>query len=83
MRVKKDLKNMTFTDIDLPVGTTLYLNENLCSYYRWLWSNCKKLRNANIIHSFFAVNGTVKVKVSEDDKPQTSYIAPGYNFENK
>ena len=46
MRVKKDLKNMTFTDIDLPVGTTLYLNESLCSYYRWLWSNCKKLRNA-------------------------------------
>ena len=32
MRVKKDLKNMTFTDIDLPVGTTLYLNESLCSY---------------------------------------------------
>ena len=90
MRVKKDLKNMTFTDIDLPVGATLYLNESLCSYYRWLWSNCKKLRNANIIHSFFIVNGTVKVKVSEGDKPRTiihledlKNIAPGYNFENK
>ena len=90
MRVKKDLKNMTFTDIDLPVGTTLYLNERLCSYYRWLWSNCKKLRNANIIHSSFIVNGTVKVKVSEGDKPRTithledlKNIAPGYNFENK
>ena len=90
IRAKKDLKNMTFTDIDLPVGTTLYLNESLCSYYRWLLSNCKKLRNANIIHSFFTVNGTVKVKVSEGDKPRTithledlKNIAPGYNFENK
>ena len=90
MRVKKDLKNMTFTDIDLPVGTTLYLNESLCSYYRWLRSNCKKLRNANIIHSFFTVNGTVKVKVNEGDKPLTithledlKNIAPGYNFKNK
>ena len=90
MRVKKDLKNMMFTDIDLPVGTTLYLNESLCSYYRWLWSNCKKLRNANIIHSFFTVNGTVKVKVSDGGKPRTithledlKNIAPGYNFENK
>ena len=90
MRVKKDLKNMTFTDIDLSVGTTLYLNESLCSYYRWLWSNFKKLRNANIIDSFFTVHGTVKVKVSEGDKPRTithledlKNIAPGYNFENK
>ena len=84
MRVKKDLKNMTFTDIDLPVGTTQYLNESLCSCYRWLWSNCKKLRNVNIIHGFFTVNGTVKVKVSEGDKPRTNThledlknIAPG------
>ena len=84
MRVKKDLKNMTFTDIDLPVGTTQYLNESLCSCYRWLWSNCKKLRNVNIIHGFFTVNGTVKVKVSEGDKPRTithledlKNIAPG------
>ena len=90
MRVKKDLKNMTFTDIDLPVGTTLYLNESLCSYYRWLWSNCKKLRNVNIMHSFFTVNRTVKVKVSKGDKPRTithledlKNIAPSYNFENK
>ena len=90
MRVKKDLKNMAFTDIDLPVGTTLYLNESLCSYYRWLWANCKTLRNAYIIHSFFTVNGTVKVKVSESDKPRTithledlKNIAPDYNFENK
>ena len=57
MRVKKDLKNMTSTDIDLPVGTTIYLNESLRSYYRWLWSNCKKLRNANIIHSFLQIMG--------------------------
>ena len=89
MRVQKDLKNMTFTDIDLPVGTTLYRG-SLCSYYRWLWSNCKKMRNANTIHSFFTVNETVKVKVSEVYKPRTithledlKNIAPGYNFENK
>ena len=89
MKVKKDLRNMSFTDIDLPSGTTLFLNESLCSYYRWLWSNCKKLRNKEIIHSFFTVNGTVKVKVSEGDKPRPithlddlKVIAPDFNFEN-
>ena len=90
MKVKKDLKNMTFTDIDLPLGTKIYLNESLCSYYRWLWSNCKKLRNANKIHTYYTVNGTVKVKISEGERPRSithiedlKEIAPGFNFENK
>ena len=90
MLVKKDLKNMNFSHIDLPVGTNLYLNESLCSYYRWLWSNCKQPTNGNIIHSFFTVNGTLEIKIREGDKPQTiihvedlKEIAPGFNFENK
>ena len=90
LKVKKDLKNMSFTDIDLPVGTTLYMNESLCSYYRWLWSSCKKLRHANIIDSFYTVNGTLKVKVNEGDRPRSithledlKNIAPDFNFESK
>ena len=30
MKIKKDLKNMSFTDIDLPTGTKIYINESLC-----------------------------------------------------
>ena len=87
MKIKKDLKSMSFTDIDLPTGTKIYINESLCSYYRWLWSNCKKLKNANIIHTFYTVNGTVKVKVSDDGRARNithmedlKDIAPDFSF---
>ena len=34
MRVKEDLKDLDATDLDLPAGTKLYINESLCPYYR-------------------------------------------------
>ena len=90
MQVKKDLKNMDMRDIDLPVGTTLFLNESLCSYYRWPWSNCKVLKNKNLIHSFYTVNGTLKVKHHEGDRPcpithieDLKELVPGYDFSKK
>lgn len=90
MKVKKDLKNMDFSDIDLPVGTNVYVNESLCSYYRWLWSLSKQLKNRKKIHSFYTINGTLKVKISEGDKPRIithvedlKEIAPGFDFEKK
>ena len=90
MKVKRDLRNMDCTELDLPAGTTLYLNESLCSYYRWLWSNCKKLRNDKLIYSFYTVNGTVKIKQHEEDMPypvthieDLKKIFPDYDFTKK
>ena len=34
MRVKKNLKDLDATDLDLPAGTKLYINDSLCPYYR-------------------------------------------------
>ena len=45
MRVKKDLKDFDATDLDLPAGTELYINDSLCPYYRGLWNETKKLCN--------------------------------------
>ena len=45
MRVKKDLKDFDATDLDLPAGTELYINDSLCPYYRGLWNKTKKLCN--------------------------------------
>ena len=41
--VKKDLKDLDATDLDLPAGTKLYINHSLCPYYRRLWNETKEL----------------------------------------
>ena len=45
MRVNKDLKDLLNpTDLDFLEGTWLFINDNLCSYYKELWNECKSLR---------------------------------------
>ena len=66
MRVKNDLKKLKPADLDLPVGTKLYINESLCPCYRGLWNQCKKLWNRFKLLSFFTVNGSVHVKLQEN-----------------
>ena len=43
MRVKKDLKDLDATDLVLPAGTKLYINDSWCPDYRRLWKETKKL----------------------------------------
>ena len=38
MSVKKDLK-----EVGLPGNRSIFTNTSLCSYYRMLWSKCKRL----------------------------------------
>ena len=45
IRVKIDLKNLDTTDMDLPAPRKVYINNNLCPYYRELWNETKKLWN--------------------------------------
>ena len=65
MRVKKDLKDLDATDLDLPAGTKLYINDSLCLYYRGLWNEAKKLWNKKKIFSYFTVSGTVRIRLQE------------------
>ena len=45
MRVKIDLKDLDVTDLDLPAGAELHINDIVCSYYRRLWNETKNLWN--------------------------------------
>ena len=81
---------MDLSETGLPVGTTLFVNESLCSYYRWLWSRPKKLKMSNKIYGFYTVNGTIKVKHHEGDLPvpithieDLKKLVPGYDFSKK
>ena len=62
-QVKKDLKDLTADDLDLPRGTKIFVNQSLCPYYRILWSKTKRLQSVGKINSFFISGGTVKIKL--------------------
>ena len=46
--------------------TKVFINENLCGYYKLLWSKSKKLFLEKNIASFWVTNGTVKIKLLND-----------------
>ena len=62
---KKKFKNMDLSDIGL---NTVYINESLCSYYKKIWYSCKKLYKNDYIHAFWTTNGTVKIRIHENDR---------------
>ena len=66
MRVKKDLKDLNATDLDLPAGTKLYINDSLFPYYRGLWNEAKKLWNKKKIFSYFTVSDTARIRLQEE-----------------
>ena len=69
LQVKKDLKDLTADDLDLPRGTKIIVNQRLCPYCCILWSKTKRLRKMGKINSFFMSGGTVKIKIDENSKP--------------
>ena len=69
LQVKKDLKDLTADDLDLPRGTKIFVNQSLCPYYRILWSKTKRLQSMGKINSFFISGRTVKIKIDKNSKP--------------
>ena len=53
LAVKKDLRKIKMEDVGLPGQNKLFINKNLCPYYKVLWSKSKKLHSLGKINSFF------------------------------
>ena len=56
---------MGMSNLDLPGGTKLFINESLRPYYKSLWAISKKLWNKKPIHSFFVANVITKFRFEE------------------
>ena len=59
------------TELDFSEGTRIFINESLCvslTCYRGLWNKCKNLKGMGKLHVFFVSNGTIKVKILENDR---------------
>ena len=57
--------SISMSNLDLPEGTKLFINESLCPYSKGLWVMCKKLWNRKRIHCFFTANGIIKFHFEE------------------
>ena len=68
LHVKKDLKSLDPTELDFLEGTRIFINESFCGYYRGLWNKCKKSKGMGKLHIFFVSNGTIKVKILENNR---------------
>ena len=56
-------------DVYLSGQNKLFINKNLCPYYKIIWSHSKKLHSLGKINSFFISGDTIKTKVSENSLP--------------
>ena len=52
----------------LGINSAVYINDSLCTYYKMLWSKCRKLLLNTYIHSFWVANGTIKLKTVENGR---------------
>ena len=65
-RVKKNLKNLNLSS--LGIKNPVFINGSLCSYYKMLWSKCKKLSSNKLIIAFWVSNSSIRLKTSENDR---------------
>ena len=62
-RAKKKLKGLNLSSIG--IDSAVYINDNLCRYYKNLWAKCKKLWLNKFIHGFWTSNGSIRLKLTE------------------
>ena len=49
----------------------IYINSNLCGYYKLLWGKAKVLYKKNLINKFWSsITGVLNIKLEEDSTPQ-------------
>ena len=84
-RVKKNLKNLNVSS--LTIKNPVFINDSFCSYYKMLWSKCKKLSSTRSIHAFWVSNGFIRLRIGENDRVNNithlsdlEELFPGNNF---
>ena len=59
---KNKLKGMNLCSTG--VNNPVFINYNLCSYYKTLWRKCKQFWSNKYIHAFWVSNGILRIKLT-------------------
>ena len=49
----------------LGISNTVIINDSPCQYYKMLWQKCKKILTNKFIDSFWASNGSIRLRVED------------------
>ena len=71
LRVKRQLKGLDPSVVDLPEKTKIFINESLCPYYRRIWNKCKKLREKLKVYQYYTINGLIRLRIQESGPAKT------------
>ena len=66
LSIKKDLQKLKMEDTGLTGDNKVFVSHSLSPYYRVLWSRSKVLLNIGKINRLMILNGTVKVRITEN-----------------
>ena len=71
LRVKRQLKDLDPSAVNLPEGTKIFINGSLCTYYRGIWNKCKKLRDKQKVYQHYTINGLIRLRIEESGQAKT------------
>ena len=63
------LQKLNTTNLDLPECSRIFVNQSLCSYYRFLCTTNKKLHGKGKIFGWHVSNWSIKIKLQENSRP--------------
>ena len=67
LQTKKKLKSVDIKSVGLPNVYLIFMNRNLCSYFKYLWSlYFIHLHLKKMMHSFWVSDGNVSLKLREN-----------------
>ena len=66
---RKMLKGLDKSEFGFDDSTKLYINDNLCPYYKGIFGKLSHLERLDRIHSYWSWKGCLNYKLSEDDIP--------------
>ena len=68
-RVQKVMKNLKGMDLfSIGIRYPVHINDSLYKYYKMLWRKCKKLCVNKFIHSLWVSNGSIRLKLSDNER---------------
>ena len=88
IKKRKETEDINLEALGFPPNSVIYINENLCPYFRQIWGKCRKLKAAGQLKYVWTVNGIVRIK--RDDSSSALKIEhitelfnmfPDFNFD--
>ena len=63
LKAKSSFKNIDVTENGIPPNTPIFVNQNLYSYYKFLWLKCKKPWLNKVIESYWVSKGSCRIRL--------------------